>query len=247
MDYVLILGAKSDIAKEVAHGFAKIGYNIYLAARKHEELEDDVKDLMIRYKIEAKAVEFDALHFESHKMFYSSLEKKPVGVVCAVGYMGDQINCKNDFIEIRKIFDTNFTGCISIINIICNDFEERQKGFIIGISSVAGDRGRKSIYFYGSAKAAFTTYLSGMRNMLSKSNVKVITVKPGFVRTSMTEGMKLPELLTASPEKAAKDIISGWKKRKDVIYTKWFWRYIMLVIRIIPERFFKRCRCDCIV
>lgn len=240
MDYVLILGAKSDIAKAVAHGFAKIGYNIYLAARKHEELEDDVKDLMIRYGIEAKAVEFDALNFESHERFYNSLEKKPAGVVCAVGYMGDQNNAENNFNDVRKIFDSNFTGCVSIINIICSNFEERQKGFVIGISSVAGDRGRKSNYFYGSAKAAFTAYLSGLRNRLSKSNVKVITVKPGFVRTSRTENMELPDLLTACPEDAAKDILTGWRKGKDIIYTKWFWRYIMLVIGVIPERFFKK-------
>lgn len=240
MSYILILGARSDMAKAIAHKFAKNGFNLYLAARRHEELKVEAKDLEIRYEVKAKAVEFDALDFNSHHDFYHGLTEKPVGVVCVVGLLGNQKEAEKNFDKNMEIINTNYIGCMSIINIISNDFEEKQNGFIIGISSVAGDRGRQSNYYYGSAKAAFTAYLSGLRNRLDKSNVRVITVKPGYILTSMTEDMELPSLLTGCPDDVAGDIYRGWKKGKDIIYTQWFWRYIMLIIRNIPEIFFKK-------
>jgi len=240
LNWLLILGGRSDIAKAVAHKFAGNGFNIYLAARNHQELERDVKDIEIRYQIKAQAVEFDVLDFNSHQDFYDSLQEKPLGVVCSVGYLGNQKKAELDFNEADKIIRTNYSGCVSMLSIIARDFEKRQTGFIIGISSVAGDRGRQSNYYYGSAKAGFSAYLSGLRNRLSKSTVPVLTVKPGFVDTKMTEGMGLPPLLTAQPEEVAEDIYRAWEKRKDVVYTKWFWRWIMLIIKNIPELLFKK-------
>jgi decaprenylphospho-beta-D-erythro-pentofuranosid-2-ulose 2-reductase len=240
MRWLLILGARSDIARAVSHKFAQNGLNIYLAARNHQGLERDLKDIEIRYNVKAQAVEFDALDYKSHQAFYDGLQEKPLGVICSVGYLGDQRKAELDFDEADKITRTNYSGCVSILGIIANDFEKRQEGFIVGITSVAGDRGRQSNYYYGSAKAAFSVYLSGLRNRLSKSNVQVITVKPGFVDTKMTEGMGLPPLLTAEPEEVAETIYKSWNNRKDVVYTKWFWRWIMLVIRNIPERIFKK-------
>jgi decaprenylphospho-beta-D-erythro-pentofuranosid-2-ulose 2-reductase len=240
LNWLLILGARSDIAKAVAHKYAQNGFNIYLAARNHQELERDVKDIEIRYQIKAQAVEFDVLDFNSHQDFYDSLQEKPLGVVCSVGYLGNQKKAELDFNEADKIIRTNYSGCVSMLSIIARDFEKRQTGFIIGISSVAGDRGRQSNYYYGSAKAGFSAYLSGLRNRLSKSTVPVLTVKPGFVDTKMTEGMGLPPLLTAQPEEVAEDIYRAWEKRKDVVYTKWFWRWIMLIIKNIPELLFKK-------
>jgi decaprenylphospho-beta-D-erythro-pentofuranosid-2-ulose 2-reductase len=114
------------------------------------------------------------------------------------------------------------------------------KGRIIGVSSVAGERGRQSNYFYGSAKAGFTAYLSGLRNRLFPACVQVLTVHPGFVTTAMTQNMKLPAILTAHPDEVAEDILRAVNKGRDVIYTKWFWRYIMCLIRLIPENLFKR-------
>ncbi|WP_461833464.1 SDR family oxidoreductase, partial [Desulfothermus sp.] len=192
-NYLLILGANSDIAKATAHRFAKEGYNLYLASRDIEKLEVIARDIEVRYKVKVKPLYFDALDYLSHQRFYESLHPRPKGVVCAVGYLGNQIKAQSDFEEAKKIIGTNFTGCVSILNIIANDFEKRKYGFIVGISSVAGDRGRKSNYIYGSAKAAFTTYLSGLRNRLFKTGVHVITVKPGFVQTKMTQGMNLPK------------------------------------------------------
>ncbi len=135
--------------------------------------------------------------------------------------------------------NTNYTGVLSLFNIIANDFEHRRNGFIVGISSVAGDRGRKSNYLYGSAKAALSAYLSGLRNRLYDAQVHVLTVKPGFVATKMTEDMDLPEKLTAQPEDVAADIYRAQQKNKNVLYTKWIWRWVMLIIRMIPEWKFK--------
>jgi short-subunit dehydrogenase len=105
---------------------------------------------------------------------------------------------------------------------------------------VAGERGRQSNYFYGSAKAGFTAYLSGLRNRLFTEKVHVLTVKPGFVYTKMTENLPLPKLLTAVPEDVAKVVYSGVMKKKNVVYVKWFWRWIMLIIKSIPEFMFKK-------
>lgn len=241
MAYVLILGAKSDIAKALAYKYAKEGYDIYLAGRNITTQEN--ADLIFISTVEKRNiinVEFDALDFDSHKKFYENLEPKPKGVVVAFGYLGDQKKAENDFTEAKKIFDTNFTGAMSILEIVASDFEKNRDGFIVGISSVAGDRGRQSNYFYGSSKAALTSYLSGLRNRLSKKNVRVLTVKPGFVKTKMTENMKLPAKLTAQPKEVAHDIYEAQISGKDIVYTKWFWKWIMLIIKFIPEPIFKK-------
>jgi short-subunit dehydrogenase len=233
MSYVLIIGAKSDIAKATAREYAKHGYDLYLAARNVSELEEFANDIKIRFERKIKCIELDILDYISHKSFYDGLEDKPLGIISAVGYMGD-------FSETQKIIDTNYTGVVHLINIIANDFEQRKSGFIVAISSVAGDRGRKSNYIYGSAKAALTAYLSGLRNRLYDANVHVLTVKPGFVATKMTEGMDLPKKLTAKPEDVAKDIYKAQQNGTNVLYTKWIWKWIMLIIKTIPEFQFKK-------
>jgi len=240
MKYVLIVGARSDIAAATAREYAKNGYNIYLAARNSESLKPLADDIGTRFQKVVECVELDILDMESHQKFYSELPEKPAGVVCAVGYMGEQSENEKDFNECRKVIDSNYTGVVSLINIIANDFAEAKSGFIVAISSVAGDRGRKANYIYGSAKAGLTAYLSGLRNRLFDSGVQVLTVKPGFVATKMTEGMDLPEKLTAQPDEVAKDIFNAQQKGKDVLYTKWIWRFVMLIIKNIPEFIFKK-------
>lgn len=240
MGYVLIIGAKSDIAKAVARVYAANGYDLILAARKSKELEGFAKDLKIRSSKDVSCVDIDVLDFASHNKFYEDLVERPVGVVVAAGYLGDQEKAQSDFEESQKIVDTNYTGIVSVLNIIANDFEKRESGFIVGISSVAGDRGRKSNYVYGSSKAALTAYLSGLRNRLFDSGVHVLTVKPGFVATKMTEKMDLPERLTAKPDEVAKAIFHAQKSGKNVVYTKGMWKWIMLTIKNIPEWKFKK-------
>lgn len=244
MDYVLIVGAKSDTARALAREYARHGYGLYLAARNSSDLNDFVSDLNIRYEATVKCVELDILDYSSHASFYESLcdtpDEKLVGVITTVGYLGEQVTAQNHFDEARRIINTNFTGVVSLLNIIANDFESRCNGFIVSLSSVAGDRGRKSNYIYGSAKAGLTAYLSGLRNRLVDANVHVMTVKPGFMNTKMTEGMDLPGALTAQPDEVAKIIYKAQQNQCNVLYVKWMWRWIMLIIKNIPEFVFKR-------
>jgi short-subunit dehydrogenase len=239
MSYVLIIGANSDIAKALARVYCAHGYDIYLAARNVTKLQDFAKDINIRTQRTALCLELDILNFASHQNFYNSLDEKPLGVISAVGFLGVQEEAQSDFSKSQQIIDTNYTGVVSILNIIANDFSERKSGFIIGFSSVAGERGRKSNYLYGSAKAALTAYLSGLRNRLNESGVHVLTVKPGFVATKMTVNMDLPEKLTAQPEDVAYAVYRAQQKKHNVIYIKWIWRWIMLIIKSIPEWKFK--------
>jgi len=240
MSYILIVGAKSDIAKALAREYSKNGYDIYLAGREITQLEKFTEDIRVRGDRKVELVELDITDFSSHQIFYNNLKEKPLGVISAVGYLGEQESASKDFNESMQIINANYTGLVSLFNIIANDFEDRKSGFIVGISSVAGDRGRKSNYIYGSAKAGFTTYLSGLRNRLYDSNISVLTVKPGFVATKMTEKMDLPEKLTAQPEDVAEEIFIAQQKNRDVLYTKWIWRYIMMIIKSIPEWQFKK-------
>ena len=228
MSYVLILGATSDVAVACAHEFATNGYNLYLAGRDTDT------------RIEAKALKFDALQSETHQSFYDSLNPKPDVTVCVFGLLGDQQRSEQDWTACEKVIHSNYTGAVSVLNAVANNYEANKKGVIVGVSSVAGERGRQSNYIYGSAKAGFTAYLSGLRNRLTKSNVHVVTVKPGFINTRMTEGLKLPKPLTAEPEHLSKAIFKAVKKRKDVIYVLPVWRLIMLIIRNIPEGIFKK-------
>jgi len=239
MSYVLIIGANSDIAKATAREYVRNGYDLYLAGRNILQQEEFKKDLERETNKQIKLIEFDVLDYETHQSFYDNLEKTPEGVISAVGYLGDQEKAQADFSEAQKIINTNYVGIVSILNVISNDFEKKGSGFIVGISSVAGDRGRKSNYMYGSAKAAMSSYLSGLRNRLNNSQVKVLTVKPGFVNTKMTEDMDLPKKLTAQPDEVARDIFKAQQKGKDILYTKWIWRWIMFIIKSIPEWKFK--------
>ena len=239
MSYILIIGAKSDIAKAAAREYANNGYDLYLAARNSNELKKFADDMRVRTQRIAHLIELDILDYKSHQTFYDSLEEKPLGVLSAIGYLGQQEKAEIDFNEAQQVINTNYTGIVSLFNIIANSFEKRKSGFIIGICSVAGDRGRKSNFIYGSAKAALSTYLSGLRNRLNDAHVHVMTVKPGFVNTKMTKGMNLPQNMTLQPEDVAKDIYKAHQKGKNVLYTKWIWRYVMIIIRMIPEWKFK--------
>ncbi|MBT8042415.1 MAG: SDR family oxidoreductase [Kiritimatiellales bacterium] len=240
MKTVLILGASSDMAQAIAKKYASEGWGLQLAALETDLIEPLAGDLKVRSGAEVQTMFFDATDFSSHQGAYEALEPKPDAVVAVFGYMGDQIEARTNFEEVRKTIDINFTGMVSVFNIVADAFEKRGSGSIIAISSVAGDRGRQSNYIYGSAKAGLTTYLSGLRNRLAKKGVHVMTVKPGFCRTKMTENMELPGALTAEPEQVARAVFRGMEKKRSVVYTLWIWRWIMLIIRHIPEPIFKK-------
>jgi len=239
--HLLILGAGSDIGMAIAHQFARAeGAHVCLASRSLELLEKKALDIRTRYQVKAGSIRFDALDWAGHPDFFRSLDPKPDAVVFTAGYLGNQGLAQKNFEETRKIIETNFLGAVSILEIIAADFEAKGRGLIIGVSSVAGERGRQSNYLYGAAKSALTTFLSGLRNRLYPSHVRVMTVLPGFVRTRMTAGMDLPQMLMIGPEQVAEDVYRAYKTGKDIVYTGWFWRWIMGIIRNIPETVFKR-------
>jgi short-subunit dehydrogenase len=240
MATVLILGATSEMAMAIAREFASRQFNIQLAARNTDQLIPLKSDLEIRFNINCSLHTFDALNFSSHAGFFERLNPKPDVTVCVFGYLGNAARSVSRWEESETIIHTNFTGAVSILNIIANYYEAKGQGAIAGISSVAGERGRQSNYMYGSAKAGFTTYLSGLRNRLFNKNVHVATILPGFVYTKMTEGMKLPKILTAHPAEVGEAVFQAVHKKKNVIYVRWFWRWIMLIIKLIPEPIFKK-------
>ena len=238
--YILIIGAGSDIARPLAYLYAKAGYGIYLASRSIDKLNRDANDIKLRFNVDTQAYNFDVTETVSHQKFYDSLPIKPYGVICLAGALGDQKKSENDYKAAKNVIDANFSGLVSIVHIVANDFEQRKEGFIVGVSSVAGEKGRKSNYIYASAKAGFTAFLSGLRNRLFTSHVQVLTVHPGFIRTKMIAGRETPNIITASPEDVAKDIFIAQQSGKDFIYSKWFWRFIMLAFKMIPEPIIKK-------
>ncbi|WP_207477552.1 SDR family oxidoreductase [Arenibaculum pallidiluteum] len=239
-DTVLILGATSDIARAIARRYAAAGRPLILAARDPARLAPDVSDLEIRHGGRVTAVAFDVLDTAGHGAFLDGLPGLPATVVCVVGLMGEQSESERDASQAALVLRTNLEGPASILGEVANRMQARGSGTIIGISSVAGDRGRASNYVYGAAKAGFTALLSGMRNRLARHGVHVITVKPGFVRTRMTAGRDLPGALTAEPDEVARAVLAAEEKRRDIVYVRPVWRLVMAVIRGLPEPVFKR-------
>lgn len=232
---ILILGATSSIARACAAEFAASGNHLFLASRDSDELARIATDLKVRFNCKVNYGAFDTEDFAAHQNFWHQVLKtmgSVDGALMAAGYMGH----KN---ESQKIIARNFSGVVSILDIVADYFEQQKKGSIIALSSVAGDRGRRSNYVYGAAKSALNVYLQGLRNRLLPVNVKVTTIKLGFVDTAMTFG--LPKLfLVAKPDYVAKKILLAHKHVYDITYIPWFWWGIMLIIKAIPEAIFKR-------
>lgn len=240
---LLVLGANSLIAQAAASHFAAAGHKIIFAGRKQDEPEKYANDFSIRYNTKCGSEIVDALDFSAHKKFAEDIisGNPDLGYILIVfGYLGTQETAQNDFEEAHRIIDTNYTSVVSMCELFAAEFETKKKGTIAAISSVAGDRGRQSNYMYGSAKGALSVYLQGLRNRLSRSGVSIVTIKPGFVNTPMTYGMPLPKLLVASPQKVGKDIYKAMIKGKSIVYTPFYWRWIMLIIKFIPEFIFKK-------
>ena len=236
---ILILGGASDIGLAVAHYFAFNGYDIQLAARQSKKLDPYISVFKIRYNSKVTIYEFDILETNAHKNFVENLFEFPDIVLCAVGYMGDQKINEKDSKERTLVIRSNYEGQVNILSEFANIYEKKCFGTIVGISSVAGERGRAVNYIYGSSKSGFTTFLSGLRNRLAKKKVHVITVLPGPIKTKMTKDMNLPKLLTSTPKTVAEAVYNAVNKRKNIIYVKQTWSIIMFIIRIIPEKIFK--------
>jgi hypothetical protein len=236
---VLILGARSDIGRALARCYAQGGHPVILAARRAGELEADRADLEVRHGVAARTAEFDVLHPDPDA-FFDALGELPAIVVMVAGLLGDQEVSAAQPDAAQRVMRTNYEGPAQFLLAAARRMGARGSGTIIGISSVAGDRGRGSNFIYGSAKAGLTAFLSGLRNSMVKRGVHVMTVKPGFVATQMTAGMKLPPRLTAQPDEVARAVVKAGARGTDVLYVKPLWRPIMAIIGNVPERVFKK-------
>ncbi|MDP8918778.1 MAG: SDR family oxidoreductase [Pseudomonadota bacterium] len=238
---LLLVGGTSDIGRATALHYAQAGWRVLLAARNEEEARRNADDIAARTGVEVTTHRLDILETGNFEGFVEGLPQLPDTVVCVVGELGDQARGQSDTNHATLVVRTNFEGPALFLGLLAERFLARGSGTIVGVSSVAGDRGRGSNYLYGAAKAGFTAFLSGLRNRLAPKGLRVLTVKPGFVRTQMTAGMKLPPLLTAEADEVGRSIFTAAEKGgSDVIYVRRIWRPVMMVIGSIPERIFKK-------
>ena len=240
MATVLILGGTSTIARAIAAELAARRFDLTLVGRDAGELEAVAADLRLRHGVKTGVQRLDVADLIGLEAALApALTADVHGAVLAFGYLGDQRRAEAASQEVRRILDVNLTGSVVCLNVVAAYLERQGSGFICALSSVAGERGRRSNYVYGAAKAGLTAYLSGLRARLAPAGVQVLTVKAGIVDTRMSAGMPGAGL-AASPATVARAIVRAIERRRDVVFVPWFWRPIMLVIRLIPERIFKR-------
>jgi decaprenylphospho-beta-D-erythro-pentofuranosid-2-ulose 2-reductase len=237
---ILILGATSDVGIALAELYASKGHPLQLAARNLELLEPIKSDLEIRYGIPIHTILFNALEPDSFSAIFKNNTPIPDIAIQVFGWLGDRHQQMNENQLLLNTIMVNYSAAAAILATLMNKMAERGYGTIVGISSVAGERGRQSNFIYGSAKAGLSTFLEGLRNYGYKRGVHVLTVKPGFMNTAMTAEMPLPKILTAEPEYVAKQIYKAILKKKNTIYTLPIWRLIMWIIKNIPEFIFKK-------
>ena len=238
---MIVLGSTSEVAQAFVEKALKEGEKfekIYLITSNRDTTERFAKHIDVKYLQQSEVIEMDLLS----DVDYAVLDKIDSELLfCATGFLGEGTEeGLYDNRNTEKIIEINYSKLVPVINFFAKKMEGKRSGTIIGLSSVAGDRGRQSNFIYGSAKAAFTAYLSGLRNYLFEKKVHVLTVKPGFMATKMTEGLPLNPKLTANPEQAANCIYKGYKKKKNAIYVLPIWGIIMMIIRNIPEFIFKK-------
>lgn len=237
----LILGASSSVARAFAREVAHRGCDVILAGRDLDDLGRTAADIRVRTGQRAEVVPFNALSFDEHEALAQRCRQLgvPFNVFLVFGLMPPQDALETDPALLRQTIEVNFVGAASVLGCLAPILESQGRGRVAILSSVAGDRGRFSNYIYGSAKAGLNAYAQGLRARLFRSGVTVTTIKAGFMDTAMTFG--LPGMfLVAQPSEAARAILRAAEKGKEVIYFPWFWKWIMLIIKLIPERVFKR-------
>lgn len=238
---MIVLGSTSEVAQAFVEKALQEGEKyerIYLFTSNKEATERFAKHIDVKFLQQSEIIELDL----TKEINYFDFDHVNSNVLfCATGYLGESTeDSLYDNKNTERIIDINYSKLVPVMNYFAQKFESKRSGTIIGLSSVAGDRGRQSNFIYGSAKAAFTAYLSGLRNYLFEKKVHVLTVKPGFMATKMTEGLPLNPKLTATSKQAAECIYKAFKKQKNITYVLPIWGVIMLIIRNIPEFIFKK-------
>jgi decaprenylphospho-beta-D-erythro-pentofuranosid-2-ulose 2-reductase len=237
---LLILGGTSDIGRATAHVFAMQDWTVQLAGRDLDALQREADDITMRSGATVTIHRFDVIDTISFPAFVKSLPHLPDVVISVIGLLGEQARAETDLVHATMVMRCNYEGPSLILGLFAECFLARGGGTIVGVSSVAGDRGRASNYVYGSAKAGFSAFLCGLRNRMAKQGVHVVTVKPGLVRTRMTDGIYLPKPLTAEPSDVAEAIKRSIIDQKNEIYVRPIWSLVMFILRSIPEFIFKK-------
>ena len=243
MKRILVIGATSAIATACCRLWAEQGHEFFLVARDAEKLQQTAQDLEARGAKSVNSFTMDVLDTPQHALMLQqciSTHRQIDIALVAHGTLPDQAACEQDAELALQEFSINGSSVISLLSLLAEQFTLQRCGSLAVISSVAGDRGRPSNYLYGSAKAAVSAFCEGLHARLFKIGVHVITIKPGFVATPMTQGLTLPKVLVVPPEYVAKQIVSAINNKKAVLYTPRFWALIMLIIRSIPNFIFKR-------
>jgi short-subunit dehydrogenase len=242
MKKIMVVGANSEIVKQIVNVYASSGAKVFLMGRDQKKLDVISSDLNTKYNTETESLAFDFMDFDKHQTafekgieFLGELDLFLIGH----GTLPDQEKAQTDFSLAKREIDLNFLTYVSFLTTASNHMARQRSGTIAAISSVAGDRGRKSNYVYGSAKAALSTYLAGLRGRMLEHGVGVLTVKPGFVSTPMTSHLEQGPLYATSTS-VAKSIAKAIDSGKDEIYVPFFWRFIMMIIKSIPEKIFKK-------
>lgn len=238
---MIVLGSTSEVAQAFVEKCLQEGEKferIYLLTSNRETTERFARHIDVKFLQQSEIIEIDL----TKEIYYHQLDHIHSQLLfCATGFLGESTeDSLYDNKNTDRIISINYAKLVPLMNYFAQKFESQRSGTIIGLSSVAGERGRQSNFIYGSAKAAFTAYLSGLRNYLFDKKVHVMTVKPGFMETKMTEGLPLNPKLTATPLQAAECIYKGYLKEKNMIYVLPVWGIIMMIIRNIPEFIFKK-------
>lgn len=236
---IVIVGATSGIAQGVARNYAMAGWNIFLVARKEQALNAMQSDLLARGATSVSSFCIDLQETARHDEIVERAMKfcgRVDVVLIAHGILRNQEEIDHNAAEMLKVFDVNATSTISLLHRFGVALEPQRSGTIAVISSVAGDRGRRSLYTYGATKAAVSHIVAGMRGRYLPLGINVLDIKPGPVDTPMMAGRT--QALVADVDVVAKDIVRAIERRKGMVYTPWFWRYIMFIVRMIPEPIF---------
>ncbi|WP_346983277.1 SDR family NAD(P)-dependent oxidoreductase [Chryseobacterium sp. POE27] len=228
---VLILGANSDVAKQCILQYVQKDFSVIAASRNILSLDNFVQENHLDEKV--SVLNFDSVEFDSHQKFYDELPVKPHIVVYAAGFLVENEKALTDFKETQQMMMVNYMGAVSILNIISSDTSNKNLERIIGLSSLSGVRGRKSNFVYGSTKAAFTTYLAGLRQELASRNIKVNALVIGYIRTKINEGLQLNESLIMEPDYVANFIVNAGNS--FTIVPNFKWKMIYWILKVLPE------------
>ncbi|MFN3302738.1 MAG: SDR family oxidoreductase [Roseateles sp.] len=240
---VLLIGATSAIAHEVARAYAGRGARLVLVGRRADALQANAADLRVRGAADVATAVLDANALDAHAEVLAQAWQRFGGLDVALvahGTLPDQALAQTSVAETVSCLQTNAVSVIALLTDLANRFEAQGSGVIGVISSPAGDRGRASNYVYGAAKAAVTNFASGLRHRLFARGVRVVTVLPGFVDTPMTASLPKGGPLWAKPERVAADIVAALERRNGTLYTPWFWRWIMAIVTHLPPALFLR-------